>query len=400
VALAGYVTIDLLTVGVKMSARQLLRSPLTWTIGGLGAVDVAVAALLSFYAVALVSGLEPTHHRHGGVAASVAVLVMTAPVAWRRRWPLAAAAVLAVGAAGNVLLFGSMVRCGAALPAVFLVGFTCGARSERARPLAGLGLCAVNVSIQCASDPQLGLSALGLMLPVLGGFYVTGLVARSRSRAASQLQQRSAELRQQRAQTAQLAVQADRARMSEGLESTLQAQIGQLASTAASGLDARDDPAQVGAALESIEHGGRDALRQLRDVLGTLHQDAPSEPQPTLAQLPELLARATTADARMTTEGTPRALPAGLELSGYRIIEHLLAALADAPGAAVEVCLRFTPEALEMRVSGPPAPGTDPGPALAAAGERAGLHGGTVSGRSAGGLRYATARLPLISGHA
>jgi hypothetical protein len=225
-------------------------------------------------------------------------------------------------------------------------------------------------------------------------------VSRVRARAASQLQQRSAELRQQRAQTAQLAVQADRARMSEGLEATLQAQIGQLASTAAAGLSAQDNPALVDEALESIEHGGRDALRQLRDVLGTLHQDAPSDPQPTLAQLPELLARATTADTRLTVEGTPRVLPAGLELSGYRIIEHLLLAMADAPGAAIDVCLRFSPEALEMRVSGPPAPGTDPGPALAAASERAGLHGGTVSGRAAGGLHYATARLPLVSGHA
>jgi hypothetical protein len=382
-----------------MSARQLLRSPLTWTMGGLGATDVVVAVLLSAYAVALVN-LVASAHPHGGVASSAGVLAMTAPVAWRRRWPLGAAAVLAVGAAGNVLLFGSIVRCGAALPAVFLVGFSCGARCDRVRSVAGLGLCAVNVSIQCATDPRLGVAQMTLMLPVLAGFYGTGLVARSRSRAASQLQQRSAELRQQRARTAQLAVQADRARMFEGLETTLQAQIGQLASTAAAGLGAHDDPAQVGAALESIEHGGRDALRQLRDVLGTLHQDAPSQPQPTLAQLPELLARATTADARLTTEGTPRVLPAGLELSGYRIIEHLLAALADAPGAAVEVCLRFTPEALEMRVSGPPAPGTDPAPALAAASERAGLHGGTVTGRSAGGLRYATARLPLISGHA
>jgi hypothetical protein len=382
-----------------MPARKL-RSPLAWTVGGLGAVDVAVAALLSTYAVALVSLVVPAHHLHNSVAASAGVLAMTVPVAWRRPWPVAAAAVLAVGAAGNVLLFGSIVRCGAALPAVFLVGFSCGAHRDRAWSLAGLGLCAVNVSIQCAADPRLGLSQLSLMLPVLGGFYVTGLVARARARATSQLQQRSAELRRQRARTAQLAVQADRARMSEGLESTLQAQIGQLASTAAAGLGARDDPARVGAALESIEHGGRNALRQLRDVLGTLHQDAPSEPQPTLAQLPELLARATTADARLTTEGTPRVLPAGLELSGYRIIEHLLEALADAPGTAIDVCLRFSPEALEMRVSGLPAPGTDPGAALAAAGERAGLHGGTVTGQSAGGLRHATAWLPLISGYA
>src|SRR5258708_26709430 len=65
------------------------------------------------------------------------------------------------------------------------------------------------------------------------------------------------------------------------------------------------------------ERGGREVLGQMRGVLGTLHENAPSEPQPTLAGLPALLARATTAAARLKIEGTPRTLPAGLELSGY-----------------------------------------------------------------------------------
>ena len=60
------------------------------------------------------------------------------------------------------------------------------------------------------------------------------------------------------------------------------------------------------------------------------------------------------ADARLTVDGNPRTLPAGLELSGYRIVEHLLQALADAPGAAVDVRLHFGPDALELHVSGPP----------------------------------------------
>ena len=125
-----------------------------------------------------------------------------------------------------------------------------------------------------------------------------------------------------------------------------------------------------------------------------------NEPQPTLARMSELLARATTADARLTVDGSPRTLPAGLELSGYRIVEHLLLALEDAPEATVDVRLSFTPDALELHVSGPPAPHADLRAVLAAARERAGLHGGTVDSRLAGGVCYATARLPLVSGHA
>jgi hypothetical protein len=108
----------------------------------------------------------------------------------------------------------------------------------------------------------------------------------------------------------------------------------------------------------------------------------------------------TTADARLTVDGSPRILPAGLELSGYRIVEHLLLAMEDAPNAAVDVRLLFRPDALELRVSGPPSPTADLRTVLAAARERACLHGGTVDSRLAGGVCYATARLPLISGHA
>jgi len=80
--------------------------------------------------------------------------------------------------------------------------------------------------------------------------------------------------------------------------------------------------------------------------------------------------------------------------------EHLLLALEDAPEAAVDVRLSFTPDALELHVSGPPAANVDLRAVLAAARERAGLHGGTVDSRLAGGVCYAMARLPLVSGHA
>jgi len=81
-------------------------------------------------------------------------------------------------------------------------------------------------------------------------------------------------------------------------------------------------------------------------------------------------------------------------------VEHLLLALADAPGAPVEVRLHFGTDALELHVSGPPSPSADARAVLAAARERARLHGGTVDSRLAGGVCYATARLPLVSSHA
>ena len=393
-----------------MISARVLRAPLNWTVAGLGVLDVAVAVILSGYAVALVSGVLHTSHPHGGAAASVGVLFMTLPVAWRRPAPLAAAAVIAAAALLNGLVFGPMVRCGACLPAIFLVAYAVGVRRDRGPAAAGLLLCAAAVVAEGLYDPQIEGGGLIFVLPVLAAFFASGRLVRARTQTAAALRKSSAELRRQREETARLAVLADRARVTTDLEQSLHAQIGGLASAAATGLgalasDQTSDQAAARQALASIERDGRAVLGHLREVLSTL-QERPaseppsSEPQPTLARMSELLARATTADARLTVDGSPRTLPAGLELSGYRIVEHLLLALEDAPEAAVDVRLSFTPDALELHVSGPPAANVDLRAVLAAARERAGLHGGTVDSRLAGGVCYATARLPLVSGHA
>ncbi len=378
-----------------------LRSPLNWTIAGLSVLDVAAAAALSAYAAGLSSGALHTSHPHGGVGACIGVLTMTLAVAWRGRATLAAAGVMAAAALLNGLIFGPMVRCGATLPAIFLVAFAVGARCEKTRSTTGLLLCVGATLAEGLYDPQVGAQGLVVVLPVLAGFFAAGRLVRARTETAKALRIKSAELRRQREETARLAVLADRARVTADLERSLHARIGGMASTAAAGLGALDaDNAAARQALASIEQDGRAVLGYLREVLGTLRERAPSEPQPTLARLSGLLARATTADARLTVGGSPRTLPAGLELSAYRIVEHLLLALEDAPAAAVDVRLSFGPDVLELHVSGPPARDADLRGVLAAARARAGLHGGTVDSRLAAGVCYAMARLPLVSGHA
>ncbi len=215
------------------------------------------------------------------------------------------------------------------------------------------------------------------------------------------LRQRTAELRRQRERTARVAVLAERGSVAASLDETLHAEIGRICDDAAAGRRALDtDPAAARRTLAAIEQRGRDALRQMREVLGNLGDDAPGEPQPSLEQLPALLGRSTTSTVRLTVQGSPRSLPASLELSGYRIVEHLLAAFDDAPHSAIDVCLRFEADALELRVSGSPARDADLAAAVAAVSERAALHGGSVRGSASDGRCVATAWLPLISSHA
>jgi signal transduction histidine kinase len=362
--------------------------------------DAALAALLSLWALALVSGVIKTVP-HSGVAASVLVLAMTLPVAWERRAPAAAAAAVAVGAALNELLIGPMVRCGPCLPAVFLIAFFAATRLDGRKLVAAEMLCAGAVTTQAFFDPQLGAGFLVAGLPVVAASCLAGRLARSRTLAAAALRERNAEIRDQREQTARLAVAADRVRVAADLDEFLCDRITAMAAKAAAGRELiYADPAGADSALTAVESDGRATLAQMREVVGTLRADQLTGPQPVLAQLGSLLEGATSADARLCVEGSPRALPAGIELSAYRIVEHLLTALQDAPEARIDVCLRFGQDALELDVAGPASRQADPVAAFAVARERVALLGGTLRIQTGSGRCTALVRLPVTARYA
>jgi hypothetical protein len=384
----------------RVSARWLTKPVFGWR--DVGIADLALAVLLSAAAVASTSGLTHPNAAHTGVAASLAVLLMTAPVAIARRDPVLAAAILAGGAAFNWLVIGHMVRCGAALPAAFYVAFTIGSRChDRRRTIIGMGLIAIDIACQGVSDPRLGASVVLYMVPIAIGFMAAGRLLRSRNAAAARLRVRTAELREQREQNARLAVAAEQSRIADDLERYLPDQIDQIAAAARSGQDTLAvEPDQAQAAFVAIQDTGRATLAHMRGVVATLREDAPTEPLPVLAQLDRLLSQASQGETRLQVTGDPRLLPPGVELAGYRIVEHLLVALEDDPTAAIEVRVQFAPEELALTVVGPNARRGDVRPALAAATERAALHGGTLRTKTNGGRRETVVLLPLAAGRA
>src|ERR1700722_4579622 len=130
--------------------------------------DAGLAAALSVYAILLVGNVVTTVP-HGGAVAAVAVLAMTAPVAWERRAPVAAAAGVVIGAGANELLIGKMVRCGPALPAVFVIAFFAGTRLTGRRLGIAAACCLAAVSIQALCDPRLGAGFMVGGLPIVAG---------------------------------------------------------------------------------------------------------------------------------------------------------------------------------------------------------------------------------------
>jgi hypothetical protein len=357
----------------------------------------AFALALSVYVVILVRG------QAGGVAACVAATAMTLPVAFARRAPLAAAGVLAAAAAANELFFGHLIRCGAALPAVFFVAYLAGrACTGRIRALVLAGAL-VSAAIQCVYDPQLGAPVIVLMAAVSGVFTGAGILVRRRAGLVAELRRRTGQLRELREQNASLAVAAERARITADIGGTLRErmdEIGHLAGAAGDGSDHDDGSDHIDARFAAIELAGRAVLDSMRHVVGTL-RDAPREPEPGLAELGDLLTHATTAATRLSVEGPARPLPASLELTGYRIVEQLLTVLRDEPSAQVDVSLRFASDCLELRIAGPPAADCELRQLRSTVQARLVLFGGTIDiDDDSAGRRTARVRLPLVTSHA
>jgi signal transduction histidine kinase len=173
------------------------------------------------------------------------------------------------------------------------------------------------------------------------------------------------------------------------------------------------DVESIDSALGSIEKAGRDALVDLRRLLGLLRRTEEPlalAPQPGLAQLDELLATARDAGLQVEVDvsGDSSPLPPGLDLTAYRIVQEALTnVLKHANARCVRVGVAFQRNQLDLEVSDDGAPagssavGEGAGHGLIGMRERANVFGGTITaGTSTGGGWTVRARLPVPVGSA
>jgi signal transduction histidine kinase len=319
----------------------------------------------------------------------------TIPVLWWRRGILAVATVSVLAMAAHDLLFGWVTRCGAGLPLAFVIAFLGAQASKRTTAWIVCGLSIVLTVFVLVIDATTGPGAIILALPIVCIVFGVGLAARRRTALNQELANREAELRQLRDERAALDVADDRARLSRQLDGLLQERLADL-TTAAESADGLP-PAEAKAVLESIESGSRQTLDDMREIVGLLRgDDVAFAPTPTVAHLDTLLARLRTAHSQLVVTGDPRALPATVELSAYRIVEHLVTALADQADAPIVVSVRFESDALEIRVNGQVGESAALKAAVARAKERAKLLGGSVDVKVTKGRAGAVAQLPVV----
>jgi signal transduction histidine kinase len=371
--------------------------------------DIAYAAVLSVLGTALmydnalrierdgyVPGSDQTANVHiEGLlthwAALPLFLLVTVPVAWRRVAPLAAAGAFLAGFLLNVALVGSeFLRCGvtAVAAATLVFGAADVLRLRDALVALGLALTAVVLDLALTFGPWTAVVFAVAIVACWGA----GRLVRSRRGMVAELERQTEQLRVARDERARLEVAGDRLRLSGELDALLQQRLAALARLA----ESEPEPDGSAAVLVALERESRATLGEMREVIGTLRDpdgERPASPVPALAQLDALIARAGN-DAHLQIAGTPRALPAGVELSAYRVVEHLLAAVESTAG--VDVAVRFADDGLGISVTGPA--DRHGRAALERARQRVQLHRGTLESTVRGGRAVAVAWLPIATG--
>lgn len=394
------------------------------------AADAVLAAVLALAALAwamsnfqVAQHFDPTFRRPSGLAVAVAMLGITLPLAWRRRWPLATLAVvlgafllarivLEVPEASMTVLAGSLALYSAALHG----------RSRWRTPVLGVALGAILAEVvrelfvgrqHFAGETQFlfyvfAYNAVTLALPWVLGATVRSLMARERD-----LRTRAEELQVQREENARRAVFEERVRIARELHDVVAHHVSVMGVQAAAARRVMDrQPHQVANALGAIEEASRQAVAELHRLLGFLRREGEVDdtaPQPGLDELDDLVAQVDgpALSVVLSIDGDRRPLPRTVEVSAYRVVQEALTnTLKHSGGASASVHLHYQPDALEIEVlddgttAGPPVPvDGHGGHGLMGMRERVGLHGGHLRAgpRPEGGFAV-HARLPLEAG--
>ena len=342
---------------------------------------------------------------------SVAIVV---PVVFRRKHPVSAFAVATVIGAAQVLTAGPS---GADLAIVVLL-YTLAAYRPRSISVTGLVICLFGsvVGVTRWTPTRLSLFhtiVIGSILfagPVLIA-WVVGDSMRYRRGYYAALEDRAARLERERDAQAQIAAAAERARIARELHDVVAHNVSVMVVQADGASYALDsDPEKARQALAAIAGTGRQALAEMRRLLGVLRSDDGETglaPQPGIGQLAELLqqTRAAGLAVAFTVEGVPGPLPGGVALAAYRIVQESLTNTRKhgGPSASARVTLRYCEDVLVLSIAddgrGAAAAADGAGHGMTGMRERVALYGGTLrAGPRPGGGYQVTARLPMTPG--
>jgi signal transduction histidine kinase len=290
---------------------------------------------------------------------------------------------------------------------VLVASYSVGANAERhaiawvAAAVAAVGIGGALTNPEDIIFPPL----FFVFMPWLGG-----RLLRSHRSLTRQLAQETLRAEEVRADDRERAIARERARIARELHDVLAHNLSAIVVQAGAARRVLErDPDAASQAARLIADTGREALAELRYLSGTVHRTEadPLSGPPTLARLGELVrtAREAGLDAEYEVEGAPVALPSGMELAGFRVVQEALTnALKHAGPARAVVKVSYEPGEVVLEITDDGAGGhADPelqraggGHGIVGMRERVGLYGGSVEAGPGpdGGFRV-HARLPV-----
>lgn len=363
-----------------MSFARLVRTTDPYVVDVLITLFVLVAVSLPF--------VLPQPGGAPGLPAYLLTAGTAIPLIWRRRVPftvliavaLATIAGKAVDTPGQPLAYGGLV-------ALYTVAALGGRRQRWGALAATFPGVAAGVVFNSNRVNEYFYTFL-----VFFTAYVLGRLSHAR-------EERALRAERKREFEADRAAARERARIARELHDVLSHAVSLMIVQAEAGpVAVRSAPHRAEAAFDAIAAAGRDAMVQLRGMLGLLRSETGlRSPQPTLAQLPALIDGVPVAGLRVT--GEPRPMTADVELAAYRIVQEALTnAVKHAAAGRVDVHLDWSPQALTLTVTddGAGTGGPGGGHGLVGIRERAIACGGTArTGPGEGGRGFAVeVRLP------
>jgi signal transduction histidine kinase len=257
-------------------------------------------------------------------------LLLALPLLWRRRRPLLAASLVIAGIVTQAIASGNSAEGIELIIAAGVAAYSVAAYSERRRALVGLAILAVGYTIYALEDRNIRSGQTGELWA--GAFFAVALLAAwligifvHSGRERTVLQAIAAE----RERAAQDAVAEERSRLARELHDIVSHNLSVVV-LQAGGARAQGDVATAGT-LEKIERSSREALVEMRRLLGVLREDdagqaAALTPQPGIDQLHALAGSMEAAGlpVDLIIDGTHDDLPPALELSVYRIVQEAL----------------------------------------------------------------------------
>jgi len=331
---------------------------------------------------------------------------MTLPLAWRRRAPVVSTAVVYAAYVAQALAGGEAEQSIAVAIALLVAIYSIAAHAAESRVAVG-GLVAGQAVawLALALEGDRGVADYAFSLLLGGGAWLGGYAVRSGRLAAARLEHRAERAEAMSAAERERAIAEERARIAREIHDVLAHTMSVVVvQTGAARQLVHSEPDRSESMLLSVEATSRQALAEIRRLLGLIRGDAHDlgvAPQPGLAEFDDLVIRARDAGLELSfhREGQARQLPAGVDLAAYRIVQEAITnAIKHGQGPA-SLAIRYRPAELELelrnKLTSRNRDFRGSGQGLIGMRERALLYGGTlVASREDGEFRV-SARLPL-----